>query len=129
MLTPIGPIRFRSTFRATVIGFAALGVLPARAGDVLRPYLLARQEGLSVTATMATIVIERVLDLAAVLVLLAVYVFGFADSGTMSVRALRSIEVTAGAAAAVAGVLLVLLWTLASHPEDRKSTRLNSSHS
>ena len=64
-----------------MIGFAALGVLPARAGDVLRPYLLARQERLSVTATMATIVIERVLDLVAVLLLLAVYVFGFADSG------------------------------------------------
>ena len=116
MLTPIGPVRFRSTFRATVIGFAALGVLPARAGDVLRPYLLARQEGLSVTATMATIVIERVLDLVAVLVLLAVYVFGFADTDTMSVRALRSIEVSAAAAAAVAVVLLGLLWTLASHP-------------
>jgi glycosyltransferase 2 family protein len=117
MLTPIGPTRFRSTFRATVIGFAALGVLPARAGDVLRPYLLARQEGLSVTATMATIVMERVLDLVAVLLLLAIYVFGFADSDTMSTRALRSIEVSAAVAAAVAAVLLVLLWTLAAHPE------------
>ena len=117
MLTPIGPTRFRSTFRATVIGFAALGVLPARAGDVLRPYLLARQEGLSVTSAMATIVIERVLDLVAVLVLLSVYVFGFADSDTMSVRALRSIEASAAVAAAIAAVLLVLLWTLASHPE------------
>jgi hypothetical protein len=34
-------------FPTTVIGFAALGVLPARAGDVLRPYLLAKQERLS----------------------------------------------------------------------------------
>src|SRR5262249_52042415 len=76
LLEPLGPTRFRSTFRATIIGFAALGVLPARAGDVLRPYLLARQEGLSVTATIATIVMERILDLVAVLALLAVYVFG-----------------------------------------------------
>ena len=117
MLTPIGPTRFRSTFRATVIGFAALAVLPARAGDVLRPYLLARQEGLSVTATIATIVIERVLDLVAVLLLLAVYVFGFADTDTMSSRALRSIEVSAGIAAGIAITALVLLWTVASHPE------------
>jgi uncharacterized protein (TIRG00374 family) len=117
MLTPIGPTRFRSAFRATVIGFAALGVLPARAGDVLRPYLLARQEGLSVSATMATIVLERVLDLVTVLVLLSVYVFGFADSATMSVRAMRSIEASAAVAAAIAAVLLVLLWMLASHPE------------
>jgi len=117
MLTPIGPTRFRSTLRATVIGFAALAVLPARAGDVLRPYLLARQERLSVTATLATIVIERVLDLVAVLLLLAVYVFGFADTDTMSSRALRSIEVSAAIAAAIALTLLVLLWTVASHPE------------
>ena len=48
LLAPIGPTRFRTVFRATVIGFAALAILPARAGDVLRPYLLARQEGLTV---------------------------------------------------------------------------------
>ena len=63
LLHPIGRTRFRTAFRTTVIGFAALGVLPARAGDVLRPYLLARQEGLSTSATFATIVMERVLDL------------------------------------------------------------------
>ena len=58
LLEPLGHTRFRSTFRATIIGFAALGVLPARAGDVLRPYLLARQEGHSVTAAFATIVVS-----------------------------------------------------------------------
>ena len=47
LLAPIGPTRFRTVFRTTVIGFAALALLPARAGDLLRPYLLARQEGLS----------------------------------------------------------------------------------
>src|SRR5687768_5304742 len=76
LLRPIGPTRFRTAFRTTVIGFAALGVLPARAGDVLRPYLLARQEGLSMPATLATIVMERVLDLVAVLTLLAGLVWG-----------------------------------------------------
>src|SRR5918999_2157802 len=75
LLHPIGVTRFRTAFRTTVIGFAALGVLPARAGDVLRPYLLARQEGLSTSATFATIVMERVLDLIAVLMLLALYVW------------------------------------------------------
>jgi hypothetical protein len=50
---------------------AASSVLPARAGEFLRPYLLARREGLSATATFATVVVERMLDLVAVLVLLA----------------------------------------------------------
>jgi hypothetical protein len=50
-------------------------------------------------------------------VLLAVYVFVFADGDTMSARAMRSIEVSAGVAAGLAALLMVLLWTLASHPE------------
>ena len=53
----------------TVIGFAASAVLPARAGEVLRPWLLARKEGLSATAAFATIILERVLDTVMVLLL------------------------------------------------------------
>ena len=63
LLEPIGPTRFWVAFRTTVIGFAATFVLPARAGEVLRPYLLARHEGLPATAAFATIIVERMLDL------------------------------------------------------------------
>ena len=49
LLAPIGPTRFGTAFRATVIGFAASFLLPARAGEVIRPYLLARRERLSAT--------------------------------------------------------------------------------
>src|SRR5688572_22864444 len=59
LLAPIGHARFAPAFRSTTIGFAASAVLPARAGEVIRPYLLARHEGLSATATFATIIIER----------------------------------------------------------------------
>lgn len=117
LLSPIGPTRFRTAFRTTVIGFAALGVLPARAGDVLRPYLLARQEGLSVSATLATIVMERVLDLVAVLALLVIYVWGIADPATLPPALLRPIEVASAMAGATALVLMVLMWVLATHPE------------
>jgi uncharacterized protein (TIRG00374 family) len=117
LLAPLGHTRFRSTFRATIIGFAALGVLPARAGDVLRPYLLARQEGHSVTAAFATIVMERILDLVAVLTLLAVYVLGFADITAMPPRAFRWVEGIAEVAAAVAAAMVVTVWAMAAHPE------------
>src|SRR5262245_20561241 len=117
LLHPIGPTRFRTAFRTTVIGFAALGVLPARAGDVLRPYLLARQEGLLVSATLATIVMERVLDLIAVLALLALYVWGIADSAALPPALLRGIEVSSALAGAVAIALMGVMWVLATHPE------------
>lgn len=117
LLRPIGPTRFRTAFRTTVIGFAALGVLPARAGDVLRPYLLARREGLSVSATLATIFMERVLDLVAVLVLLAVYVWGFGASSTIPAGLLRPIEISAAVCGLGALLLLGLMWIFATHPE------------
>ena len=36
-------------------------LLPARVGEVLRAYLLARKEGLSTPATFATVIVERLL--------------------------------------------------------------------
>ena len=117
LLRPIGPTRFRTAFRTTVIGAAALGVLPARAGDVLRPYLLARQEGLSTSATFATIVMERVLDLLTMLVLLALYVWGSADPSRLPAALFRAIEVSAALVGAGALVLMALFWVMATHPE------------
>jgi uncharacterized protein (TIRG00374 family) len=77
LLAPIGRARFGPAFRTTTIGFAASAVLPARAGEVIRPYLLARHEGLSATATFATIIIERVLDAVTCVFLLAAFVLLF----------------------------------------------------
>jgi uncharacterized protein (TIRG00374 family) len=117
LLAPIGNTHFRTVFRTTVIGFAALSLLPARVGDVLRPYLLARQEGLPMSATLATVIMERVLDLIVVLALLALYVWGFSGTGALPAPFLRPVEVSAALAAAVALLLLVMMWILATHPE------------
>jgi uncharacterized protein (TIRG00374 family) len=117
LLAPIGPTRFRTAFRTTIIGFAALAVLPARAGDLLRPYLLAKQEGLSATATFATVVMERVLDLMTVVALLAVYLWGFADESTVPAGLRGPIELSSVVAGITATVLMALMWVLASHPE------------
>jgi uncharacterized protein (TIRG00374 family) len=117
LLGPIGPTRFRTVFRAGVIGFAALSILPARVGDLLRPYLVAKQDGLPFTATFATIVMERVLDLIAVLALMSLYVWGFADTSTWNPRLLTPIEISAAAGGLGAMALLGIMWLLASHPE------------
>ena len=77
LLAPIGHARFVPAFRTTIVGFAASAVLPARAGEVIRPYLLARQEGLSATATFATIIVERLLDAVTCVALLATFVIFF----------------------------------------------------
>jgi glycosyltransferase 2 family protein len=111
LLRPIGHARFRTAFRTTVIGFAATFLLPGRIGEVLRPYLLARTEGFKATATFATVIVERLLDVCTVVMLFAVALpFVNVDVGR---------EVKTASAIAVAGslVLLVLLFVLAGHPE------------
>jgi uncharacterized protein (TIRG00374 family) len=117
LLEPIGVARFATAFRATVIGFAAMALLPARLGDVLRPYLLARREGFSATSTFATVVMERVLDLVTVLALLATYVLLLGGRETLPDRLLRPVEASATVAAVAAAVLMAIAWTLATHPE------------
>ena len=41
LLEPLGQTTLRERIRATAVGMAATSVLPARAGEVIRPYFLA----------------------------------------------------------------------------------------
>jgi glycosyltransferase 2 family protein len=118
LLAPIGPTHFSTAFRTTVIGFAATFLLPARAGEVIRPYLLARREGLNATAAFATIILERLLDLITVLLLFAWFVLTAAPdavSGDPAQFARVKLGGLAAAGMALAGS--ALLFTLAGHPE------------
>ena len=118
LLAPIGRTHFGAALRATVIGFAASFLLPARAGEVIRPYLLAREERLSATAAFATIILERLLDLVTVLLLFGVFVATI-DARTASVdpTALARVKVGGQLAAVAALAGLGLFFTLARHPE------------
>jgi glycosyltransferase 2 family protein len=118
LLAPIGPTRFSTAFRTTVIGFAASFLLPARPGEVLRPYLLARHEGLPPTAAFATIILERLLDLVTVLLLFAVFVV-LVDPATLSGDPAMYGRVKAGGLLAGAAALtgLGVFFVLAGHPE------------
>jgi glycosyltransferase 2 family protein len=111
LLAPLGRASFRNAFRTTVIGFAANLLLPARAGEVLRPYLLSRVEPISAPSGFATIVVERLLDLVTVLLLFGVaMVFSGVEVSETVARA--------GALAAAGSLLgLVTLFLLAGHPE------------
>lgn len=58
-------------FSAVMIGFMANNVLPLRAGELVRAYLASRRGRLSFWTALATLVVERVLDALAVIVILA----------------------------------------------------------
>jgi len=110
LLAPIGPTRFRTAFRTTVIGFAISFLIP-RAGEVVRPYLLARRESLPASATFATIIVERLLDLVAVLLLFGL-ALPFVDIDIGS-----DVQASGLIAALVALAALVVLFLSAGHPE------------
>src|SRR4029450_2942677 len=118
LLAPIGPARFSTAFQTTVIGFAASFLLPTRAGEVLRPYLLAGAQGLPPPACFATIILERLLDLVTVLLLFGVFVL-LVDPASLSGDPAMYARVKAGglfaAGASIAGFLV--FYFLAGHPE------------
>jgi uncharacterized protein (TIRG00374 family) len=62
LLKPVGKIPFAPAFRAANIGIGANMVLPARAGEFLRAYVLGRATDHSKVAIFATLVVERILD-------------------------------------------------------------------
>ena len=118
LLAPIGHTRFSTAFRTTVIGFAATFLLPARAGEVIRPYLLARQEGLPGSACFATVILERLLDLVTVVALFAFFVFTADPASTAAAPAAMERVKLGGLAAAAAGALaLAVAFVAAGHPE------------
>ena len=62
LLGPIKKIPTMTMFPITAIGYMGNNIYPARAGEVLRAVILKRKEGVSVSASLATIIVERIFD-------------------------------------------------------------------
>ena len=62
LLGPIKKIPTQTIFPITTIGYMGNNIYPARAGEVLRAVILKRKEGVSVSASLATIIVERIFD-------------------------------------------------------------------
>ncbi len=118
LLLPVGRVPFLMVFRTTVIGVAVTSLLPARAGEIVRPLLLARQQGLSATATFATVVLERLLDVTMVLCLFASFLLFF-DPGMGGVDSSVFQAIKVGGTVSAVGALLVLgmVFGLAGDPQ------------
>jgi uncharacterized protein (TIRG00374 family) len=62
LLRSVKVVPLRRLFPVVCIGYFGNNVYPARAGEVIRAFVLRRNEGISVSASLATIIIERVFD-------------------------------------------------------------------
>lgn len=70
LLAPIKKLTFSQLVPSTMIGFMANNILPARAGEFIRAYLIGSKEQIKKTAAFATIILERVCDMVTILVFL-----------------------------------------------------------
>lgn len=107
---------FRRLIAATLMGFTAV-VLLGRAGEVVRPVLIARQEKSTVAAQLAIWLMERLYDLLLILLLFGI---GLAEAGSLSLapnsRLTPVLRVGGGLVALAAGAASALLYVLGRHP-------------
>jgi glycosyltransferase 2 family protein len=56
------PVSLRRLFPLVCIGYFGNNVYPFRAGEVLRSFMLKRKEGIPISSSLATVLIERIFD-------------------------------------------------------------------
>src|SRR5437867_4122993 len=112
LLAPLARVPFLRLFSVTLVGFMS-GLLVPRAGEVVRPYLVARHHALKTSAAFASIILERLVDLITVLALFFLYLYVLPHPAAQAKGPLMGALRLGGAlAAAGAGAILVVLFGL-----------------
>ena len=104
LLRPLVETSARSLFPIVVVGYMANNVLPLRAGELVRSYLLSRNMGIRKTSGLATIAVERLFD--------GLTMLGFIFIAMSFVSLTNQLENLAVIAATLFGCLLVGLFLL-----------------
>ncbi len=72
LLNPIEKIPVGNLFSALLIGYAANTILPAHLGEFVRAYVIGKKRDISVSSALATIVVERIIDILSIVLIMAV---------------------------------------------------------
>ncbi len=114
LLAPMDRVPYGRLFSATYVGFMS-GLVVPRAGEVLRPFLVARRHpAIPVSAGFATIVLERLIDLLTVLALFSAYLYLLPTPAAQSHGTVMG-QLKRGGVLAAAGALGVLVVLVAFH--------------
>ncbi len=62
MLRPLKYVSVQRLFPVVVIGYMGNNIFPFRAGELLRSYVLRQRESIPISASLATVIVERVFD-------------------------------------------------------------------
>lgn len=109
MLRPLKQIPVRRLFPVVVIGYMGNNIYPFRAGEVLRSYVLRRQQDVPMSASLATVIVERVFDGLVMLV----FVFAALPLAPLPSESIRMLVILASIAFFVA---IAIFFALAAAP-------------
>jgi uncharacterized protein (TIRG00374 family) len=109
LMTPFAEVPTSRLFRVIVIGFAVNNLLPFRLGEVVRTFLLRHSNGVPVAATLASILLERVLDVVVLCGLLALVAILVPLDGWLAALAGLAAVVMLGSTLGLVGLALVPL--------------------
>lgn len=109
ILKPIREFTPRQVAPALLIGFAGNNLLPARLGELLRALIAARELGFPFSAAVSSLLLERLLDMSAVLIL---YVLALA----LADDEIGVLGMTVWPAGLACAALLVAIWALLEKP-------------
>lgn len=101
LIRPIRAVHYLPMLGYLMVGYLANNILPARLGELVRSHYLGDREGISRASALGTVVVERVVDLVAVVAIAAAALL------LLSVRGVIANAVLLGAA--VTGLFLIVL--------------------
>ena len=110
LLEPLKAVRILPLLSITLVGFSAIFLL-GRAGEIARPVWLARREKIALTGAVATVVVERFLDVISLILVFVVALFAAdvpqASSSTLGLLRNAAWGIAAVAISALIGLFIV----------------------
>ena len=118
LLRPLARVSFPRLLSATLIGFMS-GLFVPRAGEILRPYLIARRHAIKTSAAFASIIIERLFDLITVVVLFGLYLYALPTPPQQTRGPLIGVLRAGGAAVGLAALAVTVMLALLHAQQER----------
>ena len=119
LISPMKQVEAGSLFSPLMVGFMA-NILPARAGELIRAYLLGKKHGIPFSGAVASIIVERLFDIVAILLLFA-WVFMFnaeviGSDATISGVSLQTLATRFGQLSAIlVATLIGIIYMIVAH--------------
>jgi len=110
LLDSIKIIHLYRLFKAIVIGFFGNMIYPVRLGEIIRTFIISKQEKIRFSGVFATVVVTRVMDLlnAAIFSLIAIFIF---RPPSISISFLEGVNLNAKIVVVVSLVIFLICYT------------------